>query len=884
MGLRTQMLAVGLLTLAVPALGWQSVRQLHASLQQTRVDAQALRVANLRAALAGSADVDTALGVGAAPPAPGDWYAESARWPLFVDGYADDWRELAGETLRFGPPDGSHAASASGAEAGASVAGAPATRAGDASLAVRVARRGGSLFLFVRVRDDDVVHHLPPRLDAEAGENERPDRAQLLANGDALELFVETPAGAREHALISTIAPGPIEVVHAADAPADGRPHRVRAGQPLGRWRAEWIGDANGYQVEIELPLPPAGARVGLAAIDVARAGGARDAWVGSMSPRAMRAGEAGGGTLYHQSAAARARLHAWVTAGTRARLFDAGGRLLADVDALYAPLPDGEAPPPGIGSGLVDAVLRALFAWLAAGDLPLFPETDKRRQPLHLPPARLAAIAPDAPTTRYVTVDNDRVLGSLVALGADDGGDGGGAPRGYLLYESNEEHAAAYTSSRLARLFALLLLASLAVGALLLAWATRLSLRIRRLSREAARAVDADGRVARDGDALALGEGGARDEIGELSRNLASLLARSSAYTRYLETLSTRLSHELGTPLSVVRTSIENLDTARLDAESRALVARASGGAERLGGIVRALVESARLEQAVQHATFAPLDVGAWLGEARAQYAQVYPDHRFRVLDTFAALESARDPGGGEGATRVGSSLAARPPASAALLQQALDKLVDNAASFATSPDIALVATLEPLPGKRLPARTDGAPDRLTLAVVNTGPPLGLDAARARDAATPLRRGSSRRPGGRTTAVRAGLLVAAGRGRRRRRTARRARPLPRAARRRGAWRRGVRVRPLGPRRGWGGRPRRRGQGPHRRCGPGRAGRRRSGRRRPAAAARQGREIGRSRDAPSHARRIGAEPRRGLAGRRGFAPTSPSCRGTCRGR
>jgi len=685
--LRTQVLLVGLSMLALPVLGWESVRQLSLSLERTRADAQTLAVANMRLALVDSEPLAARLALGAVPPDSRDWYAESARWPLFVDGYADDWRELVGAWSRYVAPR-------------ERVAG---TRV---ALALRTARRQGKLYLFARVSDADVVYHLPPVLPVDAGENERPDPEMLRANGDALELFVETPDGRRTHALLSAIAPGTLPAVRASGGVSVSSREPPSA-IPLAGWRAVWIDEAEGYQVEIELPLPPVGSRVGIAAIDVDRPGGARDAWVGSMSPRAMReaaersrpedrgaerregggrAPSARGGRLHYESSAVRAALLAWVPPGTRARVYDAAGRLLAGVDALYAPLPDSEEPPPGLGTGLLDALLIRLFAWFRAGELPLFPETEKTRQPLHLDDERRAAVDEREPTSRYVTVDNDRVLGTLVELGETAAGEA----QGYLLFESNEEHASRLTDGRLARLVALLLVASLVAGMLLFGWATLLSLRVRRLAREAAGAVDSEGRI------VALAGSGAGDELGDLSRELAALLARSAAYTRYLETLSSRLSHELGTPLSVVRTSLENLDRRHLSDEARTLVARAEGGAERLGGIVRALLESTRLEQSVQHASFAPLELGSWLGEAAGQYAQVYPEHHFVVA-------------GGRERRRV--------HASGALLQQALDKLVANACDFATAPDIVLAVVAH-----------GGARPVVDLAVLNRGPSIGVE------------------------------------------------------------------------------------------------------------------------------------------------------------
>jgi len=181
-------------------------------------------------------------------------------------------------------------------------------------------------------------------------------------------------------------------------------------------------------------------------------------------------------------------------------------------------------------------------------------------------------------------------VLGSLTKLPNDN------AP-GYLLFESNDQRASAYASSRLAQLLSSLTVVSALVASMLLMFATVLSIRIRKLSKLASSAVSQDGRVA------AFTPTTSNDEIGELSRTLAALLGRSAQYTDYLEALSSRLSHELRTPLSVVKTSLENVDSDKLDEETQRLLRRADGGADQLGHIIRALVESTRIEQTVQRA-----------------------------------------------------------------------------------------------------------------------------------------------------------------------------------------------------------------------------------------------------------------------------------------
>ena len=693
MKLRTQMLLACALTLLVPIVGWHSAKQLYATLQQTRIDEQSLKVLNLRVAIDESEELDSLFKEGYRPASSSDWYAETSRYPIFVDGYSDDWRNLTHTPLEF-------------------------MNEGDNSrMRVRFARYEQRLFIYAEIRDDNVIYHKPPLIPFNAGEGEVPDAATRLVNGDAVEILIGPTDGNWQHGLFRAIAPGPLSALNASTSRlANGRERKL--GKNLSSWRGVWIKNSQGYQLEIEMPLPPFGTTVGIAAINVDHNGAKRDSWVGSLSPRTMSSwfrrkptattllsAAADTGSLFHTSKAAHERLAAWVTPGIRARLYDRQGRLLADVNELYvdddeldyiqsdgtgSERLDPRAVDPVASTSILDAILFRLFAWFAAGELPLLADYDPASVPLHLSVEQRSRIDPDAPTSRYVSNENDRVLGSLLAIGSE-------MPDAYLLYESNEEHASAYAGSQLARLFSLLLFVSLVTGVGLLIFATSLSLRIRRLSHQAQRAVSEDGRV------FGLSGSDARDEIGDLSRNLSSLLARSAAYTDYLEALSSRLSHELRTPLSVVKTSIENLDRNQLDLESQTLIDRASGGADQLGAIIRALVESTRLEQTVQRAEMSAVGMQAWVDGSLSRYQQVYPSIRFATVAAIFELDEA--------------SLRLPVPAvsimaSPELLQQALDKLIDNAVDFSSDGDIRIVVSL---------GGTDSEP-QLTLAVANRG------------------------------------------------------------------------------------------------------------------------------------------------------------------
>lgn len=663
MNLRTQMLLAGALTLAVPVIGWQSVKQLDESLRLTRVDAQSLKVANARIALAESDALRTVLQASRAPAAANDLYAEYANFPLFVDGYDDEWQNLQGPAFSFDN--------------------------GEDQVSLRLATLENKLFLFFNVSDTSVIYHKPPTLRTDLAEGESMDAQAMLVNGDAIELLVSDVGGKMSHAIFRSEAPGPVSGVSGAKGPGNRQ-----VGRRLSRYNGFWAATQNGFQLEISIPLPAASSPIGIAFVDVDQVGETRSRWLGTIDHNTIAALSSGQethhtlGNLFYSSQTANERLASWVTRGTRARLFDRQGRLQSDVNSLYEKTVEEFEYDPA-ERGFFNAVLFRVFAYFVA-DTEVTDQPFELTDGIHLPFNEVDALAlKDAETKHYVTNERDVVLGTLVAIGGD-------SPSGFLLFESNEDLASAYSSSRVARLFSLLTLVSLLAGVVLLLYASLLSMRIRSLSKLATRAVAEDGRV------RGLPQSDAKDEIGDLSRNLSALLERSANYTKYLEALSSRLSHELRTPLSVVKTSIENMDRDKLDAETVTLMDRASGGADQLGAIIRALVESTRLEQTVQQAQMQEIDLIEWFRGSLARYKQIYPNADITVRVKYANLQPEN------------ITVYAAPE----LLQQAFDKLVDNAVGFSVDAQVTLLLESS-IQNNRSVAR---------LAVANNGAPISID------------------------------------------------------------------------------------------------------------------------------------------------------------
>jgi dedicated sortase system histidine kinase len=253
----------------------------------------------------------------------------------------------------------------------------------------------------------------------------------------------------------------------------------------------------------------------------------------------------------------------------------------------------------------------------------------------------------------------------------------------GAVVVEETANRIASLRNQALERLLLVTLAAFALVAAVLLWFATRISNRIRRLSDEAEAAIDARGRVTR---LVTASE--AADEIGDLSRSFTTVLGRLARYNDYLVALASRLSHELRTPVAVVRSSLENLHAARTADEIRTYVARAEEGLGRLGTILSRMTEASRLEQSLSSAQRERFDAAAVVRGCVEGYRLAYAS---RAIELEVPAEQVLASG------------------SADLLAQMIDKLVENAADFATAGTAI-----------RISLGTDGR-----LRVENQGPPL---------------------------------------------------------------------------------------------------------------------------------------------------------------
>jgi signal transduction histidine kinase len=227
------------------------------------------------------------------------------------------------------------------------------------------------------------------------------------------------------------------------------------------------------------------------------------------------------------------------------------------------------------------------------------------------------------------------------------------------------------------------------------------MTLRITRLGAASETALGREGNVSR-----VLPEADAPDELGDLSRSFSSLLGRLDEYTGYLRTLAGKLAHEIRTPLTIIRSSLENLESEAQAAAGAGQPGMGENAKVYMPGPARAANASApssramgaatKVEEAIAHSERHRIDLGALVRATADAYGGAFPNRRF-------ACEVPSEPVEMNGAPE--------------LIVQMLDKLVDNAVDF--SVDGATISIV---------LRADET--HAELSVANPGPPLPPEAA----------------------------------------------------------------------------------------------------------------------------------------------------------
>lgn len=232
----------------------------------------------------------------------------------------------------------------------------------------------------------------------------------------------------------------------------------------------------------------------------------------------------------------------------------------------------------------------------------------------------------------------------------------------GVVVAQETTNGIRALRNKALEKLFNVLLAIISIATILLLVFASRIASRIRKLRNQADHAIDDQGRIL-----TPFTPSQSSDEIGDLSRGLSDMVNRLGQYHAYLENLSSRLSHELRTPVAVIRSSLENLAMIDQNEDNKKYIERAEQGIHRLNRILTSMSEATRLEQSLQSSDKQRFPLNELVEGCVQGYQMTYGHYKFQLTNNSTPLMINADPD---------------------FIVQMLDKLIGNAMEFSEYQD----------------------------------------------------------------------------------------------------------------------------------------------------------------------------------------------------
>ena len=505
----------------------------------------------------------------------------------------------------------------------------------------------GSLYVLIHVQDREVAYAHP--------------RDVGRGQSDHLLLTTLDQTGAVTRHVVDTLSPGWARTTKVITDRG-----RLEPARRAYRFKGEWREHTAGYTVELRLPFEQAKSGLRIDVHDVETA-----------SPHRLRASVSTAGTpdtlgrLVLASPRIEAALRAIGAAeGRRVWVVDQHARVRGRAGSLIAPdLPNSIHP---------------WFRWLLTPPKVEEAEALSTVRLMH-PVVTRALSGKDGASWQRNNYADAAIVTAAHSVLAE------GSIVGAVVVEENAAPIQTVRRQALAELFVQTLIVACLAAVVLIWFASRIGRRLQRLRDEANSAIDERGRVV---GAIASSARG--DEIGDLGQSISGMLERLRRYNEYLEQLARRLSHELRTPIAVIRSSLDNLDQAS-PSEGQRYAERAKQGLGRLNTILSRMSEATRIEESLIAADREPFDLVQVARVASESYARVWPATGFE----FSDISSRELPVYGV------------PD----LLVQALDKLVENAVELGDR-------------GEPVTLRVGHTMGEAWLEVDNVGPPLpaGLD------------------------------------------------------------------------------------------------------------------------------------------------------------
>ena len=643
LSIRSKLLLVSAVLFVVPWIGVRYIQDMEDFLRSNQEDNLLGRAQIVAAVLQGQADLFTPRGIQpkgqihhAALPS-SHMYVRPLDSAIQLDGYLDDWAEYQGRMqVSDNPEKPSH----------------PDFRS-------HVGTYKNYLYAMFEVTDDIIVYRRPTSL--------------RLDKSDHLRIVLRDREGQIRQYIVTTMSPGWVNAYR-----MEGNADNFRAVAPELRIKGEWQHTPTGYNIEIRIPLSLIGDNLSFFIADVDNPITREIASItgSTESPDEL-------GTIIIPSPQLEALLTRIVQPMSRTWVIDKYHRVIAvtgDLTQQYDP-DDPTGKRRADERDLLSGMVRLLYQLLLQQPTANFEDDLSAASRLQGKAFQSALEGKPATTWRETPDKQVRILTATYPVRIDN------QTIGAIAIEETSNAILILQNRAMEILINLSVLTFFIAVLVLLSYATRLSFRIRRLRDQAEQAIGEDGRILND-----FARSTTQDEIGDLSRSFSDILARLGEYNRYLESMASKLSHELRTPITVVRSSLDNLETADSNEAKQTYLGRARDGMARLSDILTRMSEATRLEQTLQSEQPQSLNLCQLVENCIAGYRIAYPTVAFELESNLK-----------NDCTLFGV---------AELIAQMLDKLVSNAVDFQT-------------PSTPVVIRVQQLGTNLVLSVLNQGPSL---------------------------------------------------------------------------------------------------------------------------------------------------------------
>ncbi len=565
-----------------------------------------------------------------------------------LDGYADDWLIYRDRVQFF-----------NNSEAGDSL-----------KVKFRVGSFKQYVYILFQIEDESIVY--------------RRSNADKIVTSDHLLINIENRSGEISRYIVSTYSPGKVNAYRISNTKTNQFITTIDK-----RILSFWQETTKGYNIELRIPINMIGDKLGFSVVDVDNAQSRKITHIINTSGSNLTDDLS---TIVVPSPKINALLYSLERRNARIWVIDKNGRVIARAGNLIETKePDGEMQQ-NMDETLsfkqfMSGTIRLLYEIILPQPSSVFIDDlsnasriagEEVTSSLSGKPAIHWRKTPDNRVNilraTYPVFDNQQVIGSVAV-------------------EETSNSILILQNRAIEILVNLSILAFIVATSTLLLFASRLSLRIRRLRDNTESAISADGKVR-----SLINSSSSSDEIGDLTRSFSSMLDRLSQYNNYLESMAGKLSHELRTPITVVRSSLDNLESSNIKPEDMVYINRAREGINRLANILTRMSEATRLEQTLQQEDKERFNLVEVVKGCVNGYQIANESIKFEL--TIENIDKDNDP-----------EIYGSPD----LIAQLLDKLISNAIDFNTKnrPIVILIKNTM---------------DTLLLSICNEGPPLPED------------------------------------------------------------------------------------------------------------------------------------------------------------